>query len=87
MIGVVVGLAFIVVGVPDGDTHTVRDGDTRTVLRLAEIDAPSGRRFARKYLVAIWRRCAGMRRPSRSAPSILTATAARSHTYAATASM
>jgi micrococcal nuclease len=29
-----------VVGVSDGDTLTVRDGDTKTVIRLAEIDAP-----------------------------------------------
>ena len=29
-----------VVGVSDGDTLTVRDGDTKTTIRLAEIDAP-----------------------------------------------
>lgn len=29
-----------VVGVNDGDTLTVSDGDTKTVIRLAEIDAP-----------------------------------------------
>ena len=33
-------LALVVVGVSDGDTLTVQDGDVRTVLRLAEIDAP-----------------------------------------------
>jgi len=40
MIGVVVALVLVVVGVSDGDTLTVRDGDTKTVIRLAEIDAP-----------------------------------------------
>ena len=40
MIGGIVALALIVIGVSDGDTLTVRDGDTKTVLRLAEIDAP-----------------------------------------------
>lgn len=35
-----VGLALVVVGVSDGDTLTVKDGDTKTVVRLAEIDAP-----------------------------------------------
>ena len=33
-------LALVVVGVSDGDTLTVRDGDVKTVIRLAEIDAP-----------------------------------------------
>jgi micrococcal nuclease len=35
-----VALALVVVGVSDGDTLTVRDGDSKTVVRLAEIDAP-----------------------------------------------
>ena len=33
-------LVFSVVGVADGDTLTVQDGTTRTIVRLAEIDAP-----------------------------------------------
>ena len=33
-------MALVVVGVADGDTLTVQDGDVKTVLRLAEIDAP-----------------------------------------------
>ena len=40
MIASLFALALIVVGVSDGDTLTVRDGDVKTVLRLAEIDAP-----------------------------------------------
>jgi endonuclease YncB( thermonuclease family) len=40
MIGVLVGLALVVVGVLDGDTLAVTDGNTKTVVRLAEIDAP-----------------------------------------------
>lgn len=40
MIGGIVALALVVIGVSDGDTLTVRDGDTRTVIRLAEVDAP-----------------------------------------------
>jgi endonuclease YncB( thermonuclease family) len=40
MIEALVALALAVVGVSDGDTLTVQDGDVKTVLRLAEIDAP-----------------------------------------------
>lgn len=40
MIGSLVALALVVIGVSDGDTLTVRDGDVKAVLRLAEIDAP-----------------------------------------------
>ena len=40
MIEALVALALVVVGVSDGDTLTVQDGDVKTVLRLAEIDAP-----------------------------------------------
>lgn len=40
MIGVIVALALAIIGVSDGDTLTVMDGETKMVLRLAEIDAP-----------------------------------------------
>jgi len=40
MIEALIALALVVVGVLDGDTLTVQDGDVKTVLRLAEIDAP-----------------------------------------------
>ena len=40
MIEALFALALVVVGVSDGDTLTVQDGDAKTVLRLAEIDAP-----------------------------------------------
>ncbi len=40
MIEALFALALVVVGVSDGDTLTVQDGDVKTVLRLAEIDAP-----------------------------------------------
>ena len=33
-------LAWVFVSAADGDTLTVRDGDTKTTLRLAEVDAP-----------------------------------------------
>ena len=32
--------ALVFVNAPDGDTMVVRDGNVKTVLRLAEIDAP-----------------------------------------------
>ena len=40
MIEALVALALVVVGVSDGDTLTVQDDGVKTVLRLAEIDAP-----------------------------------------------
>ena len=40
VIEALVALVLVVVGVSDGDTLTVQDGDVKTVLRLAEIDAP-----------------------------------------------
>ncbi|MGB8329310.1 MAG: thermonuclease family protein [Polyangiales bacterium] len=40
MIAGIVALAFVVIGVADGDTLTVMDGGTKTVVRLAEVDAP-----------------------------------------------
>ena len=35
-----VAAALVFVNAPDGDTLVVRDGNVKTVLRLAEIDAP-----------------------------------------------
>ena len=40
MIEAIVALALVVVGVSDGDTLTVEEGGIKTVIRLAEIDAP-----------------------------------------------
>jgi micrococcal nuclease len=40
MIFSLIALVLIVVGISDGDTLTVQDGDVKTVLRLAEVDAP-----------------------------------------------
>ena len=40
MIEALFALALVVVGVSDGDTLTVQNGNVKTVLRLAEIDAP-----------------------------------------------
>ena len=40
MIEALVALVLVVVGVSDGDTLPVQDGDVKTILRLAEIDAP-----------------------------------------------
>ena len=52
-------LVLVVVGVSDGDTLTVKDGDVKTVLRLAEIDAPERTRpysqISRRNLEALCR--------------------------------
>ena len=68
------------VGLSDGDTLTVKDGDLKTVLRLAEIDALERTQpysqVSRRNLEALCRHA----KQVEVAPSILTATAARSHT-------
>ena len=40
MITALIAAALVSVNAPDGDTLVVRDGNVKTVLRLAEIDAP-----------------------------------------------
>jgi len=47
----------VLVSAPDGDTLTVRDANVRTVLRLAEVDAPERAQpysqISRRNLVAL----------------------------------
>ena len=40
MLATIVAAALVFVNAPDGDTLVVRDGNVKTVVRLAEIDAP-----------------------------------------------
>lgn len=40
MIAALTAAALVFVNAPDGDTMVVPDGNVKTVLRLAEIDAP-----------------------------------------------
>ena len=40
MLTVLVSAALVVVAVHDGDTLTIAEGPQRTIIRLAEIDAP-----------------------------------------------
>jgi len=40
MLNALLAAALVVVSVADGDTLTIRDGDQRITVRLAEIDAP-----------------------------------------------
>ena len=40
MLATVIAAALVFVNASDGDTMVVRDGSVKTVLRLAEIDAP-----------------------------------------------
>lgn len=51
------GLVFV--SAPDGDTLTVRDGNVKTIVRLAEIDAPERTQpysqVSRRNLVALCR--------------------------------
>lgn len=52
-----VAAALVFVSAPDGDTLTVRDGNVKTVLRLAEVDAPERTQpysqISRRNLVAL----------------------------------
>ena len=54
-----IAAALVFVSAPDGDTLTVRDGDVKTVLRLAEVDAPERTQpysqVSRRNLVAMCR--------------------------------
>lgn len=54
---VAVAAALVFVSAPDGDTLVVRDGSLKTVLRLAEIDAPERTQpysqVSRRNLVAL----------------------------------
>jgi endonuclease YncB( thermonuclease family) len=48
--------ALVFVSAPDGDTLTVRDGNIKTIVRLAEIDAPEPQPYSqvsRRNLVAL----------------------------------
>jgi len=57
LIGALFVAALTFVSAPDGDTLTVRDGNIKTVLRLAEIDAPERTQpysqISRRNLIAL----------------------------------
>lgn len=57
MIATLIAAALVFVNAPDGDTMVVRDGNVKTVLRLAEIDAPERTQpysqVSRRNLVAL----------------------------------
>lgn len=52
-----IAAAVVFVSAPDGDTLTVRDGNAKTLLRLAEIDAPERTQpysqMSRRNLIAL----------------------------------
>ena len=57
MLATVIVAALVFVNAPDGDTMVVREGNVKTVLRLAEIDAPERTQpysqVSRRNLVAL----------------------------------
>ena len=57
MLATVIAAALVLVNASDGDTMVVRDGSVKTVLRLAEIDAPERTQpysqVSRRNLVAL----------------------------------
>ena len=63
MIGGLIALALVVVGVSDGDTLTVQDGDVKTVLRLAEMTLRNARSPTRRFRGEISRHFVVARRP------------------------
>ena len=57
MIATLIAAALVFVNAPDGDTLVVRDGNVKTILRLAEVDAPDGDvRWCRRELAPSARR-------------------------------
>jgi endonuclease YncB( thermonuclease family) len=57
MVATLIAAALVFVNAPDGDTMVVRDGSVKTVLRLAEIDAPERTQpysqLSRRNLIAL----------------------------------
>ena len=83
MIGTLLALSLAVVGVSDGDTLTVQDGDVKTILRLAEIDAPERTQPYSQVSRRNLRHFVGTRGRSKSSRSIRIATDAPWRTYGA----
>ena len=66
MLATVIAAALVFVNASDGDTMVVRDGNVKTVLRLAEIDAPERTQPYRRSAGAISLRYAKTSRSSSS---------------------